>query len=69
MGPVILCQTVTVHHTQDEIVGHVWPTSSQLSFLFVLLMCGYAFLKAQLATKTEKSCLGTERRWPAGGVQ
>lgn len=43
-----------------KIVGHGWPASSQLSFLSVLFMCGYAFLKAQLAVKkTEKSCLET----------
>lgn len=47
-------------HYASEILGRGWPTSSQLRFLSVLFMCGCALLKAQLAAKTEKSCLETE---------
>lgn len=47
-------------HYASEILGRGWPTSSQLRFLSVLFMCGCALLKAQLAAKTEESCLETE---------
>lgn len=47
-------------HYASEILGRGWPTSSQLRFLSVLFMCGSTLLKAQLAARTEESCLETE---------
>lgn len=45
---VFLRQSLFTHYGSKEIVGHEWP--SQLSFLNVLFMCGYAFPESTISS-------------------